>query len=120
MDGYLAIGDVAKATGFPITSLRYYEEVGVISPSHRVGGKRRFDFTIIDRLAFLRRAQAAGFSLEEIRFLLEGSNDWHDLVERKLNELVERRAELDSMIESLTELKRCRCEAAAACNRVTT
>ncbi len=117
----LAIGEVAKTTGISVSAVRYYEEIGVISSATRVGGKRRFDQATIGRVSFIRRAQEAGFSLEEIGTILDDETGiWRVLVDDKLIELIERRDRLDTMISMLAEIRECGCGAVAACPLVTT
>lgn len=117
----LAIGEVAKTTGISVSAVRYYEEIGVISSAARVGGKRQFDQATIGRVSFIRRAQEAGFSLEEIGTILDDETGiWRVLVDDKLIELIERRDRLDTMISMLAEIRECGCGAVAACPLVTT
>ena len=117
----LPIGEVAKTTGISVSAVRYYEEIGVISSAARVGGKRRFDQATIGRVSFIRRAQEAGFSLEEIGTILDDETGiWRVLVDDKLIELIERRDRLDTMISMLAEIRECGCGAVAACPLVTT
>ncbi len=114
----LPIGEVADSTGVAVSAVRYYDEIGVITATARVGGKRRFDPDTVGRVSFIRRAQEAGFSLEEIRTILDDAQGgWHDLVEEKLAELSERRDRLDTMIAMLGEIRDCGCEVVASCPR---
>ena len=81
----LPIGEVADSAGVAVSAVRYYDEIGVITAIARVGGKRRFDPDTVGRVSFIRRAQEAGFSLEEIRTILDDAQGgWHDLVEANL------------------------------------
>ena len=116
----LPIGEVARTTGVTVSAVRYYDEIGIISAAARVGGKRRFDPETVGRVNFVRRAQEAGFSLEEIQTILDDeAGRWRDdLVEKKLVELVERRDRLDTMIGMVREIRACGCEAVAACPRL--
>jgi len=115
----LAIGEVARTTGIAVSAVRYYEEIGVISSSARVGGKRRFDPETIGRVTFIRKAQEAGFSLDDIATILDDDTGaWRGLVDDKLVELAERRARLDTMISMLSEIRDCGCGAVASCPRV--
>lgn len=117
--GLLSIGEVAKQTGVAVSALRYYDEIGLIATAERVGGKRRFDQTTAGRVSFVRRAQEFGFSLEEIRSILDDERSgWRDLVDHKLTDLTEQRSRLDTMIEMLAEIRECGCEAVAACPRI--
>jgi len=116
--GLLPIGEVADSTGVAVSAVRYYDEIGVITATARVGGKRRFDPDTVGRVSFIRRAQEAGFSLDEIRTILDETQDaWHSLVEEKLAELSERRDRLDTMISMLVEIRDCGCDAVASCPR---
>ena len=60
------ISEVAKRTGLPASTLRFYEEKGLITSLGREGLQRRFGPGILDRLALINLAQAAGFSLIEV------------------------------------------------------
>ncbi|RUT01568.1 MerR family transcriptional regulator [Dulcicalothrix desertica PCC 7102] len=66
------IGTVAKESGVPIKTIRYYEEVGLLKASGRTeGGFRLFDSDVLSRLHFIKRAQSLGLSLLEIKYFLE-------------------------------------------------
>ena len=107
---------MAETTGIAVSAVRYYEDIGVISAATRVGGKRRFDADTVGRVNFIRRAQEVGFSLDEIRTILDDeAGDWRDLVDDKLVELHGRRDRLDSMISMLAEIRECGCGAVASC-----
>jgi len=117
----LAIGAVAERTGLSVSAVRYYDEIGVISARERVGGKRRFSEATIGRVNFIRRSQDAGFSLEEIRALLDDTQgEWRSLVDAKIVELAERRRQLDEMLDFLGEIRECGCEVVARCPRAIT
>lgn len=118
-DSQVAIGAVAEATGLAVTAIRYYDEIGIIEPASRVGGKRRFGPDTVGRINFIRRAQDVGFSLDEIKLILDDqAGEWHQLVAAKLAELQDRRQRLDTMITLLDEVSRCGCDAVADCPRV--
>lgn len=68
----LTIGDVAEAAGVGVETIRYYERRRlVLQPSRGVGSYRRYGSGHVNRIRFIKRAQALGFSLEEIESLLE-------------------------------------------------
>jgi DNA-binding transcriptional MerR regulator len=69
MDG-LKISDVAAATGFTTSALRYYEDVGLLAPARSKAGYRIYDNRMIERLRFISRAKRLGLNLEEIRRLV--------------------------------------------------
>lgn len=62
----LDIAEVARRSGVPASTLRYYEEKGLIASIGRRGLRRLFDPTILDRLALIALGRAAGFSLDEM------------------------------------------------------
>lgn len=114
----LAIGEVADRTGVAVTALRYYDEIGLISAAERVGGKRRFDEATVGRVNFVRRAQDAGFTLDQIRRILDDSHgEWRGLVDEQIARLTARRDQLDTLVEYLGEIRDCGCDVVARCQR---
>lgn len=70
-DGLLRIGEVSQRTGISDQAIRYYERLGLLRPAGRTeGGERRYDPSVLRRLGAIKRAQALGFSLAEVRALL--------------------------------------------------
>ncbi len=114
-----SIGWIAVQTDVTVATVRYYDEVGLIETAGRVGGKRRFTRDTVGRINFIRRAQASGFDLSEIKRILDDSDrSWPQLVDAKLAELETRRAELEEMIAMLAAIRDCGCEAVAKCPRI--
>jgi Cu(I)-responsive transcriptional regulator len=67
----IGIGTLAKRAGVGIDTVRYYERAGLLAPSRRLAsGYRRYTSLELSRLRFIRRAQALGFTLNEVRDLL--------------------------------------------------
>lgn len=64
------IGDVASRTGLPTKTIRYYEDIGLVTPQRDTNGYRRFREADMHKLGFVGRARALGFSIEECRDLL--------------------------------------------------
>ena len=119
-DELMTIGALAAATEVAVSAIRYYDEVGLITPDARIGGKRRFASPAIGRVNFVRRAQQVGFSLDEIRSVLaDDEGSWGDVVDGKLVALRAQRDELDTMITLLEEIRSCGCEVVAECPRAT-
>ena len=116
----MRIGAVAEAAGVRVSLLRYYEEVGLLAPAERVSGQRRYDASVLRRLAVIDAAQRAGLSLAEIRELLEHGRD---PMSDRLRALAERRLpEIDALIERavkvrawLAEATRCGCPSVDDC-----
>jgi MerR family copper efflux transcriptional regulator len=68
----LSIGQLALRTGVAIDTVRYYERNGLLQPAGRLAsGYRRYGEAELKRLRFIRRAKALGFTLEDVRALLE-------------------------------------------------
>ncbi len=68
----MRIGEVAEATGISVEALRFYERRGLLGrPARTASGYRAYDETVLERLAFIKRAQSIGFSLDEIADILE-------------------------------------------------
>ncbi len=70
MPNYLTIGEVAERAGLRTSALRYYEEAGLLEPTTRVSGQRRYDESALERLTVIQFCQQLGFTLAEIRLLL--------------------------------------------------
>jgi MerR family mercuric resistance operon transcriptional regulator len=77
----LKIGDVAKLSGIGIETLRFYEKSGLLDkPARTFSGYRMYSQEVVERLAFIKQAQALGFSLDEIRRIIDDAkscaSDW--------------------------------------------
>lgn len=71
-DGYLQIGQVAERTELSIKTIRHYDEIGLVTPSARSnGGFRLYTDEDVDRLLVVRRMKPLGFTLEQMRQLLD-------------------------------------------------
>lgn len=112
----LTIGEVASRAGLRSSALRYYERIGLLPEPERVGGQRRYDGSILTRLAIVELCKRAGFSLTETRTLLGGfspttppSERWHALARRKLAEVETLVARAEAMRELLTAGLECDC-----------
>jgi MerR family transcriptional regulator, copper efflux regulator len=68
----LKIGEVAVSSGLPIKTIRYYDEIGLLAPTveRSDAGYRLFNHQVFNRLAFIKRAQSLGLSLNEIQQIL--------------------------------------------------
>ena len=95
------IGEVVRQTGLPPSTLRYYEEKGLIASTGRRGLRRMFDPGVVERLALIALGQRAGFSLEELAGLL--AERGRPAIDRK--RLAEKADELDARIRELTAMR---------------
>lgn len=111
------IGMVAERSGVPVKTIRYYESVGLIpSATRQANGYRCYTDTDVHTLLFIKRARNLGFSVEEVRDLLDlwrrrerTSAAVKALVDRHLDALDRKITELDSMRRTLADLaRRCR------------
>ncbi len=96
------ISEVAKRSGLPAATLRFYEEKGLIESLGRRGLRRVFDQAVLQRLSLIALGRMAGFSLDEIGEMLVGSQ--RPVVDRAL--LSARAEELGRTIRQLTALKK--------------
>ncbi len=105
------IGDVSQLSGVPAKTIRYYEDIGLIKPLRGDNGYRRFQDRDLHKLAFLGRARALGFSIEDCRSLLElyenegrASADVKHIAEKHLARIEEKISQLHSMQMTLAHL----------------
>lgn len=97
----LDIGAVAQRSGVPASTLRYYEEKGLIASIGRRGLRRIFDARVLERLALIAIGRAAGFSLEEIARMF--APDGRPRIDRQM--LTEKAEELDGTIRTLSTMR---------------
>jgi MerR family copper efflux transcriptional regulator len=75
MSHALTIGQIAKATGVPAKTIRYYEQMGVLpSPPRSAAGYRQYDGGDVERLRFISRARSLGLPLQQLRILTTALN----------------------------------------------
>ena len=111
----MTIGRASETLGLPISTLRYYEREGLLAPTDRSrSGYRLYDEAAVERLAFIRSAQAVGFTLNDIRELLRLDKDSsckevQQLLGRRLAEVKEKLADLNRVQGALSSaLEKCR------------
>jgi MerR family transcriptional regulator, redox-sensitive transcriptional activator SoxR len=113
-DELMTIGEVAQRSGRAPSSIRYYEEIGLLPAPPRVSGRRRYTPDILRTLSVVETAQRAGLTLDEIRLLLQASADDTGAIE-SLRAVAERKLpELTALIER-TEIVRSWLEDAVHC-----
>jgi MerR family transcriptional regulator, redox-sensitive transcriptional activator SoxR len=120
----LTIGEVVERSGFPHSALRYYEREGLVGTSRTSGGQRRYERSVLRRLAFIRAARTIGVGLDEVREALDRlpdgrtptkadwarlSRHWRRRLDEQIDALVALRDGLDSCIGcGCLSLARCR------------
>jgi DNA-binding transcriptional MerR regulator len=115
MEG-LTRGQLAQRAQINLETVRFYEQEGLLPPASRTtAGYRKFEEGAVERLAFVKRAKALGFSLEEIRELLviqdehtDPCAEVRDLVQKKLAIVRDKKAEIEKLEAHLSSaLRRC-------------
>ncbi len=96
------IAEVARRSGLPASTLRYYEEKGLIASLGRQGLRRRFDPAVLQQLALIALGQAAGFTLDEIGSMFGAGGAAH--IDRAL--LAAKADEVDALVRRLNAMSR--------------
>ena len=97
----LDINEVAKQSGVPASTLRFYEEKGLVHPVGRRGLRRLFDRNVLDRLALIALGRSAGFSLDEIARMF--APDGRPKIDRRV--LASKADELDTAIRKMSAMR---------------
>jgi MerR family redox-sensitive transcriptional activator SoxR len=102
---HLSIGEVAAGAGLRTSAIRYYEKMGLLPRPLRRNGRRRYDRAILERLAIVQFAKRVGFSIAEMKCLLDGvpgrppPERWRKLAHEKA-------AQIDQLIADATIVQR--------------
>jgi MerR family redox-sensitive transcriptional activator SoxR len=112
----MTIGEVARRTGLQTSAIRYYEKIGLLPKTQRIGGQRRYEPSVLNYLEIIDVAKRAGFRIEEIRLLFHGFGNgtpafrrWQSLVQRKITELDDLIGRAKKMKRLLEQADRCEC-----------
>ena len=107
------IGEASRATGLPVKTIRYYEDIGLVSAQRSTSGYRQFNNTDVHKLRFIQRARGLGFSVDDCRALLSlyedknrASGDVKAIAKEHLREIEAKIAELRDLHEVLSHLVR--------------
>ena len=102
----MRIGQVAEAAGVTTKALRYYERVGLLPPPDRTdSGYRDYPYAVLDRLRFIRAAQAVGLTLGEIKGVISFREQGSPPCSHVLSLIEARAADLDRRIAELVQLR---------------
>lgn len=102
----LLIGEAAKQAGVNPKTIRFYEEVGLITPAGRTTkGYRLFDSGAVSRLGFIKKAQALGFTLTEIGEILDLRDGGLEPCEHVESQVALKVGDIEERIRELQELK---------------
>jgi MerR family redox-sensitive transcriptional activator SoxR len=121
----LTISEVGRQVGLQPSAIRYYERIGILPKAQRVSGQRRYDTTVLNRLAVVQRARLLGFTLDEIRELFfsfrqdtRASARLQKLSQAKLAQLAQLEEEIATVRRLLHRLREnCDCETLDQCGR---
>lgn len=122
--GNLSIGNLARLTGTKVETVRFYEKYGLLPPPGRTAGNyRAYEESHLNRLSFIRRARDLGFSLDQVRALLDLSDDRtrpceavDSLAKQHLAEIERKIADLNALQRELGKLvDQCQCGTVADC-----
>lgn len=107
------IGEVAEKAGLPAKTIRYYEDIGLVTPMRDTNGYRSFRDADVHKLAFLARARALGFTIEDCRNLLALWDDQHrasadvrTIASEHLAQVESKIADLEAIRDTLSHLVR--------------
>ncbi|MCK8464261.1 Cu(I)-responsive transcriptional regulator [Aliiroseovarius sp. S1339] len=105
------ISDAAKRTGLPAKTIRYYEDIGLVTPNRDTNGYRVFAGKDLHKLTFLARSRALGFSIGDCRALLalyedqsRASGDVKQIASEHLRQIEVKIADLVAMRDTLSDL----------------
>lgn len=101
----LTIGEVAAATGLTERALRHYENEGLLSPSRTAAGRRFYIAHDLARLAQVTAFKRAGFTVAQIRILLQGKADLARLVDAQLEALTAQKGDIETAVNLLSSVK---------------
>jgi MerR family redox-sensitive transcriptional activator SoxR len=121
----ITIGEVARRAGVQTSAIRYYEKIGLLPMTQRIGGQRRYETAVFNYLEIIDVAKRAGFRMDEIRQLFHGFGKgtpafrrWQTLAQRKITEMDDLIARAKKMKRLLQKADRCRCLDLEDCGRV--
>ncbi|MEZ5799336.1 MAG: helix-turn-helix domain-containing protein [Nitratireductor sp.] len=118
-----SIGELSRRCGVKVPTIRYYEQMGLLEIEDRsAGNQRRYSVDGLNRLSFIRHSRDLGFSIEDIRQLLELSrhreqpcDDAHNIAARHLRSVQGRIARLQRLEHELQRISQCEAGSVADC-----
>jgi MerR family transcriptional regulator, copper efflux regulator len=109
------IGEASKISNLPTKTIRYYEDVGLVSPDRLSNGYRDYDNREVNKLGFIQKARGLGFSVEECRSLLALYEDQNRSSADVKRLTLDRISDIDQKIAELKNLKKVLGQLAEAC-----
>jgi len=121
----MTIGELSAKSGVPASTLRYWERIKVLPRPMRASGRRRYQPEAANMVAVLRLAKACGFTLVEMRRLVNGfrpetpaSERWRASIRERQKTLERQIAQLEAMRRLLNSVQRCQCLDWVECGRI--
>ena len=119
----LTVGEVSRRSGFAPSALRYYERIGLVATTRTSGGQRRYERSVLRRLAFIRAARNIGLTLDEVAAALDSlpqgrsptRADWSRLSRGWRHRLDEQIAALQALRDGLDSCIGCGCLSLRRC-----
>jgi len=111
----LTIGQIAGRAGLNASAIRYYEREGLLPEPERTGGQRRYTEEALRRLQVIDIAKRAGFSLDEVRSLLDEPDRARELAAHKLADVEALIARAEAMRAWLLRAQTCECSSFELC-----
>jgi len=112
----LSIGELSDRTGVPTTTLRYYDELGLVRPVGRAGGRRRYAASAVRDVGMIIFFREIGFSLAEIGRLIAGQYR-REMIDHKLAELAEQQHRIEVARTALEHGRQCPASEPMKCSR---
>ena len=120
----LTVTEVARRSGFAASALRYYEDQGLIEATRSPGGRRRYERSVLRRLAFIRAASNIGLTLTEVRDELDRlprgrtptKADWHRISQHWRSRIDEQISALERLRSGLESCIGCGCLSLRHCS----
>jgi MerR family redox-sensitive transcriptional activator SoxR len=118
----MTVGELARRGGVRASTIRYYEQLGLLPAAPRLSGWRQFDADALAHLTVVQFARSCGFTLRETRHLVKGfvgrstlSERWSALAEKKIREMDAAIERAHAMKALLVRIGRCQCGTLAEC-----
>lgn len=101
----MTISEVAKRVGVRASTLRYYESVGLISSPKRVGGKRRYDASVLKQLAIIQLTKQSGFTVTQMQTLLSHEQSDTTALEHRRKLARQKLTEVEILMNQMSQMK---------------
>ncbi|MGH3565601.1 MAG: MerR family transcriptional regulator [Pseudonocardia sp.] len=114
----LSIGELSERTVVPTTTLRYYDELGLVRPAARAAGRRRYAASVVRDVGLILFFREIGFSLAEIgRYIAGERQSRRDMIDHKLAELAEQQHRIEVARTALEHGRQCPASEPMKCSR---